>query len=135
METVNLNQLTANENGIYLLVNTPFSGFAIETFPDGSLQTQVALMHGLQDGVTRRWHPNGQLESEQHFRNASRTAGIGVAVGRNVAGGIRMDRRHPRRRCSRGGHPDDRTKRDNLCLRRPRSSDGGHLWAGQRSRR
>jgi antitoxin component YwqK of YwqJK toxin-antitoxin module len=69
METVHLNQLSANENGIYLLGNTPFSGFAIETFPDGSLQTQVALMRGLQDGVTRRWHPNGQLESEQHFRN------------------------------------------------------------------
>jgi antitoxin component YwqK of YwqJK toxin-antitoxin module len=69
METVNLNQPSANENGIYLLGNTPFSGFAIETFPDGSLQTQVALMHGLQDGVTRRWHPNGQLESEQEFRN------------------------------------------------------------------
>jgi len=73
MDTVNLNQLTTEEGGIYLLGEVPFSGFAIETFPDGKLQTQMALMHGRQDGrqdgVTRRWHPNGQLESEKGFRN------------------------------------------------------------------
>jgi hypothetical protein len=69
METVNLNQLSANENGLCSLGEAPFSGFAIETFPDGSLQTQMSLMHGFQDGVTRRWHHNGQLESEQNFRN------------------------------------------------------------------
>jgi antitoxin component YwqK of YwqJK toxin-antitoxin module len=70
METVNLNQLTrAGDGSIYLFNDVPFSGFAIETFPDGKLQTQMTLMLGLQDGVTRRWHDNGQLESEQTFRN------------------------------------------------------------------
>ena len=64
METVNLNQLTASEGSIYLVGGVPFSGFAIETFPDGRLQTQMPLMRGLQDGVTRHWHPNGQLKSE-----------------------------------------------------------------------
>jgi len=49
MDTVNLKQLTA---GICLLGETPFSGFAIETFPDGNLATQMALMRD----VTRRWH-------------------------------------------------------------------------------
>ncbi len=76
METLNLNELTTNEDGICLLGNSPFSGFAIETFPDGKLQTQMSLMHGLQDGVTRRWNPNGQLESEQSFRN-------GIAEGKH----------------------------------------------------
>jgi antitoxin component YwqK of YwqJK toxin-antitoxin module len=69
METVHLNQLTRADGGAYFFDGIPFSGFAIETFPDGKLQTQMSLMHGLQDGVTRRWHSNGQLESEQSFRN------------------------------------------------------------------
>ena len=58
METVNLNQLIAGEGGFYLLGGVPFSGVAIETFPDGRLQTQMPLMCGLQEGVTRRWHPS-----------------------------------------------------------------------------
>ena len=68
VETVNLNKLTCEEGGAYLFGGSPFSGFAIEIFPDGSLQTQMSLMHGHQDGVTRRWHATGQLESEQGFR-------------------------------------------------------------------
>jgi len=68
MDTVNLNQLIVGEDGVYLLGETPFSGFAIETFPEGNLATQMSLMRGRQDGVTRRWHPNGQLESEKSFR-------------------------------------------------------------------
>jgi antitoxin component YwqK of YwqJK toxin-antitoxin module len=71
METVNLNQLTAGKGGIYLLAERPFSGFAIETFLDGRLATQMSLMRGLQDGVTRRWHSNGQVESEKSFRNGA----------------------------------------------------------------
>ncbi len=54
METVNLNQLTCADGGVYLFGGMPFSGFAIETFRDGTLQTQMSLMRGLQDGVTRR---------------------------------------------------------------------------------
>ena len=73
METMNLSQLTNNEDGIRSLGEKPFSGFAIETFPDGSLQTQMSLMHGREDGFTRRWHPNGQLESEKSFRQGART--------------------------------------------------------------
>jgi YD repeat-containing protein len=70
METVNLSQLTVADGNIYLLGETPFSGFAIETFDDGQLRTQMSLLRGLEDGVTRRWHPNGQLESERSFRNS-----------------------------------------------------------------
>jgi hypothetical protein len=45
---------------MYLLNETPFSGFAIEEFPDRRLATQMSLMHGGLDGVTRRWGtPNG----------------------------------------------------------------------------
>jgi antitoxin component YwqK of YwqJK toxin-antitoxin module len=69
METINLNQLTVGEAGTYLHGEIPFSGFAIETFPDGRLLTHMSLMHGQLDGVTRRWHPNGQLESEKSYRN------------------------------------------------------------------
>jgi len=47
METVNLTQLTIREGGNYLFGETPFSGFAIETFPDGRLRTQMPLMRGL----------------------------------------------------------------------------------------
>jgi len=35
-----------------LFNDVPFSGFAIETFRDGSLATQMSLMRGLQDGFT-----------------------------------------------------------------------------------
>jgi hypothetical protein len=76
METVNLNQLTLAEGNIFLLGETPFSGFAIETFPDGRLRTQMSLMRGIEDGVTRCWHPNGRLKSERSFCN-------GVAHGRH----------------------------------------------------
>jgi len=71
METINLNQLTAGESGIYLLAEAHFSGFAIETFADGSLATQMSLKRGMHDGVTRRWHPDGQLASEKSFRNGA----------------------------------------------------------------
>ena len=71
METVNLNQLICDDGGVYLFGGSPFSGFAVEIFPDGSLQTQMLLMHGHQDGVTRRWHATGQLESEQGFRQGT----------------------------------------------------------------
>ena len=69
METANLNQPTYCNGVAYLFDGIPFSGFAIETFPDGTLQTQISFMHGREDGVTRRCHPNGQLESEKSFRN------------------------------------------------------------------
>jgi hypothetical protein len=68
MQTINLNQLTIGENSVCLFDGNPFFGFAIEAFADGSLRTQMSLMRGLEDGVTRRWHPNGQLESEKSFR-------------------------------------------------------------------
>jgi len=72
METIDLNQLTGAESGTYLLGDRLFSGFAIETFADGRPATQMSLMRGLQDGVTRRWHVNGQLRSEENFRNGAR---------------------------------------------------------------
>ena len=68
MQTINLDQLSCDGRA-YLMDGIPFSGFAIETFRDGTLRTQMSLMHGRGDGVTRRWHPNGQLESEKSFRD------------------------------------------------------------------
>jgi len=64
METINLNQLTAGESGIYLLGEAPLSGFAIETFPDGSLATQMSLMRGMHDGVMRKRDEQARLIHE-----------------------------------------------------------------------
>ena len=75
-----------------------FRVFAIETFPDGSLQTQMSLMHGREDGVTRRWHANGQLESEKSFRAAPARHPPGVAARWRACDAIDMERRRRGRR-------------------------------------
>jgi antitoxin component YwqK of YwqJK toxin-antitoxin module len=97
METTNLNQLTTREGGIHLLGETRFSGFVIETFSDGTLQTQMSLMRGVQDGITRRWHPNGQLESEQSFRNGPARMASGMAARWPALDAIDLERRQSRR--------------------------------------
>jgi YD repeat-containing protein len=68
---INLNQLDCVDGRVHVFDGIPFSGFAIEVFPDGRLQMQMSLMHGREGGITRRWHPDGQLESEKAFRRGN----------------------------------------------------------------
>jgi antitoxin component YwqK of YwqJK toxin-antitoxin module len=42
----------------------PFTGFAVEFFPDGTLRSEVHHVNGLRHGPSREWYPSGRLMVE-----------------------------------------------------------------------
>ena len=42
----------------------PFTGMAVEFFPDGTLQSEVQHLNGLEHGLKRAWYPSGKLQDE-----------------------------------------------------------------------
>jgi antitoxin component YwqK of YwqJK toxin-antitoxin module len=49
-------------------VAAPFTGIMIERRENGSLQSRSQVLDGLLDGLSEGWHPNGQLQVQEHFR-------------------------------------------------------------------
>ncbi len=45
----------------------PFTGIAVEFFPDGALQCEVHHVNGLRHGLSREWYPSGQLMLEKNL--------------------------------------------------------------------
>lgn len=50
----------------------PFTGIAIERFPDGAPRSETAFVDGVKEGVSRIWHSNGRLADEDRFWRGSR---------------------------------------------------------------
>jgi hypothetical protein len=49
---------------------TPFTGMAVESYPDDSPMAEAFFLEGQKDGVERLWYPNGKLKEEgQWFNN------------------------------------------------------------------
>jgi antitoxin component YwqK of YwqJK toxin-antitoxin module len=42
----------------------PFTGIAVEFFPDGTLRSEVHHVNGIEHGPSREWYPSGQLKDE-----------------------------------------------------------------------
>ncbi len=47
----------------------PFTGVAVEFYPDGTLCSEVPHLNGLEHGLKRAWHPSGQLRKESNLWN------------------------------------------------------------------
>jgi hypothetical protein len=45
----------------------PFTGIAVEFFPDGTLCGEVPYVNGIEHGLVRAWHPSGQLMEEKNL--------------------------------------------------------------------
>lgn len=50
-----------------LLEGRPFSGFLLQTLPNGDTAACTGYLNGLQEGTSRIWHPNGSLSEERTF--------------------------------------------------------------------
>jgi len=49
---------------------TPFTGMALENFPDDTPRAEAYFLNGQKDGMERLWYPNGKLKEEgQWFNN------------------------------------------------------------------
>lgn len=57
-------------DGYYLFwKGQPFTGFALERFPDGTLQSEVYHVDGIEHGPSRQWYPWGKLMEEKNLWN------------------------------------------------------------------
>ena len=49
---------------------TPFTGMALESFPDDTPRAEACFLDGQKDGMERLWYPGGKLKEEgQWFNN------------------------------------------------------------------
>jgi antitoxin component YwqK of YwqJK toxin-antitoxin module len=48
--------------------STPFTGFMLEHYPDGTLRSRSAVSNGLLHGLSHGYHTNGQVQVTEHFR-------------------------------------------------------------------
>jgi antitoxin component YwqK of YwqJK toxin-antitoxin module len=46
----------------------PFSGIMIELCEEGGRKSRSRLVDGLLEGLSEGWHPDGQLQVQEHFR-------------------------------------------------------------------
>jgi len=65
---VEQNLLKMNDDQIYFDGPEPFTGVAYQLRDDGSVWAEQTLLHGVPDGPTRSWYPNGQLKTETNYK-------------------------------------------------------------------
>lgn len=64
---VHLDELDFGDEQLMVWKGKPFTGVAIEYFPDGKLQSEVPHIDGLEHGLKRAWYPSGQLRKEANL--------------------------------------------------------------------
>ncbi len=61
---VHFDELEVGDEQLMLWKGQPFTGVAVEYFPDGKLCSEVPHVDGVEYGLMRAWHPSGQLRKE-----------------------------------------------------------------------
>jgi hypothetical protein len=64
MPRVDFEELDIGDEQLILWKGQPFTGIAVEFFPDGKPCSEVPHVNGLRHGLLRAWHPSGQLSKE-----------------------------------------------------------------------
>jgi antitoxin component YwqK of YwqJK toxin-antitoxin module len=65
---VALRELTLRDNrSFWKGESAPFTGIALETYPDGALKSRSAFSNGVLHGISEGWHTNGTLQVREHF--------------------------------------------------------------------
>ncbi|PTL79682.1 toxin-antitoxin system YwqK family antitoxin [Vitiosangium sp. GDMCC 1.1324] len=60
-------ELVVSDDQYMFWKGQPFTGIAVEFFPDGTLQSEVPHVDGIEHGLVRVWRPSGQLCKEENL--------------------------------------------------------------------
>jgi antitoxin component YwqK of YwqJK toxin-antitoxin module len=69
---VPFDDLTMAEDQLMTWRDRPFTGVAIEAYPDGSPRSESAYREGLVEGLSRLWYPSGQIKEEASYWRGAR---------------------------------------------------------------
>ncbi len=58
--------LTRNQDTLFYK-RSYFSGYLFQLYPSSDTSYVISYLHGLQEGLTRKWHPNGQLAENRIY--------------------------------------------------------------------
>jgi antitoxin component YwqK of YwqJK toxin-antitoxin module len=61
---VDFEELDVGDEQLIIWKGQPFTGIAVELFPDGKLCSEVPHLNGVIHGLVRAWYPSGQLKKE-----------------------------------------------------------------------
>ena len=61
---VDFEELDLGDNQLMFWKGKPFTGIAVEFFSDGTLQSEVHHLNGLEHGSNREWDASGRLRKE-----------------------------------------------------------------------
>jgi hypothetical protein len=64
MLRVDFDDLDLGDNQLITWKDQPFTGIAVEFFPNGTLCSEVPHLDGVRHGLLRAWYPSGQLREE-----------------------------------------------------------------------
>ncbi|PTL78335.1 toxin-antitoxin system YwqK family antitoxin [Vitiosangium sp. GDMCC 1.1324] len=64
---VDFEELDIGHEQLIVWRGQPFTGVAVEFFPDGTLCSEVPHLNGVRHGLVRAWHPSGQLRKEANL--------------------------------------------------------------------
>jgi hypothetical protein len=67
MPRVDFEDLDLGDNQLITWKGQPFTGVAVEFFPDGTLCSEVPHLDGVRHGLVRAWYPAGQLRKEANL--------------------------------------------------------------------
>jgi len=79
---VEFNSLDSDEDGVMFYRGQPFTGIAVDYWPNGQLETEQYYELGTEYGRIRSWHDNGVLSLEATLQAAC-VQGIGREWHRN----------------------------------------------------
>jgi antitoxin component YwqK of YwqJK toxin-antitoxin module len=60
-------ELVVSDDQYMFWKGKPFTGVAVEFFPDGTLCGEVPHLDGIEHGLKRAWYPSGQLRKEANL--------------------------------------------------------------------
>ncbi|WP_309890766.1 hypothetical protein [Archangium sp.] len=64
---VDFEELDVGDEQLIVWKDQPFTGIAVEFFPDGGLCSEVPHLDGVIHGLVRTWHASGQLKKEANL--------------------------------------------------------------------
>ena len=67
MPRVDFEELDLGDDQLTTWKGQPFTGLAVEFFPDGKPCSEVPHLEGVRHGLLRAWYPSGQLREEKNL--------------------------------------------------------------------
>jgi hypothetical protein len=64
---VDFEELDLGDDQLIVWKGQPFTGIAVEVFPDGTLRGEVPHLEGVRHGWVREWYLSGQLKYEANL--------------------------------------------------------------------